>query len=180
MKALSFGCAASMRPSRLCVSSVTENSLARNRFASSASVDVCIFLLDDLGDEIQRGFDLRSVALVELVLVLFGHDVGSHALCETRERMSHGLDPLRGSGIELPDEIDDLRKAVLVDRDLGFGQRETCEMRDRVDLVAIEAHRKLKQKMWEMCAESYPLPCGACCRLLNCRHFFALRLEFHV
>ena len=44
MKALSFGCAASMRPSRLFVSSVTENSLARSFFASSASVNVCIFL----------------------------------------------------------------------------------------------------------------------------------------
>src|SRR5204863_3457856 len=89
---------------------------------------------------------------------------------------SHGLHSGRGRGIQLPDEIDDLRKAVLVHRNLGVGQRQTCEMRDGVDLIAIEAHRKLKQKMWEMCAESYLLPCGSCCRLLNCRHFFALRL----
>src|SRR3569832_2585407 len=53
-------------------------------------------------------------------------------------------------------------------------------MCDRVDLVAIEAHRKLKQKMREMCAESYLLPCGPCCRLLNCRHFFAHWSLLHV
>src|SRR5688572_23529549 len=94
--------------------------------------------------------------------------------------MSHGLDSRGLRGIELPDEIDDLRKAVLVDGNLGLGQRETCEVRDGVDLIAIEAHRKLKQKMLEMCAESYLLPCGACCRLLNCRHFFAVRLPLHV
>ena len=67
MKALSVGCEASMRASRHFVSSVTENSLARSFFASSDSVSVCIFLgflLNDLGNEIQRGFDLRSVALV--------------------------------------------------------------------------------------------------------------------
>ena len=44
MKALSVGCEASMRASRRVVSSVTENSLARSFFASSASVNVCIFL----------------------------------------------------------------------------------------------------------------------------------------
>ena len=107
-----------------------------------------------LGTRYSAGFDLRSVALVELVLVLFGHDVGAHALCETRERMSHGLDTRGLRRVELPDEIDDLREAVLVDRDLGFGQRETGEMRDGVDLVAIEAHRKLKQKMWK-CARNH-------------------------
>ena len=64
MKELRVGCEASMRASRLFVSSVTENSLARSFFASSESVSVCIFLLDDLGNEIQRGFHLRSVALV--------------------------------------------------------------------------------------------------------------------
>ncbi len=40
--ALSFGCEASMRASSDFVSSVTENSLARSFFASSASVNVCI------------------------------------------------------------------------------------------------------------------------------------------
>jgi hypothetical protein len=45
MKALSFGCAAVTRRSRLFVSSVTENSLARSFFASSASVNVCIVLV---------------------------------------------------------------------------------------------------------------------------------------
>src|SRR5688572_17580636 len=42
MKALSFGCATSMRASSDFVSSVTENSLARSFRASSASVRVCI------------------------------------------------------------------------------------------------------------------------------------------
>src|SRR6185503_20371458 len=90
--------------------------------------------------------------------------------------MRHRLDTRGLRRIELAHQVDDLRKAVLVDGNLGFGQRKSGEMRDGVDLVAIEAHRKLKQKSWEMCAESYLLPCGACCRLLNCRHFFALRL----
>src|SRR5688572_3221411 len=90
--------------------------------------------------------------------------------------MCHGLDSRGLRGFELADQVDDLGETVLVDRNLGIGERKPCEMRDRVDLVAIEAHRKLKQKMLEMCAESYLLPCGACCRLLNCRHFFALRL----
>ena len=44
-KALSFDCEASIRPSRLFVISVTENSLARSFFASSASVNVCIYRL---------------------------------------------------------------------------------------------------------------------------------------
>src|SRR5262249_15229032 len=121
---LSFGCEASARASRLFVSSVTENSLARSFRASSASVRLCIgkTLFDDLGDEIQRSFRLRSVALVELVLVLFGHDIGTQALREARERMRHRLDAGRLGGIELPDEIDDLRQAVLVNGHLGFGQ----------------------------------------------------------
>src|SRR6187551_909585 len=89
--------------------------------------------------------------------------------------MSHWLDTRSLRSVELTDERHDLRQAVLVDGDLGFGEREACEVRDGVDLIAIEAHRKLKQKMLEMCAESYLLPCGASCRLLNCRHFFALR-----
>src|SRR6187399_945134 len=126
MKELSAGCDASMRASRLFVSSVTENSLARSFFASSDSVSVCIglktFLLDDLGNEIQRGFDLRSVALVLLVLVLFGHDIGPHALCESRKRMRHRLDARGFCRVELAHEVDDLRKAVLVDRYLRFGQ----------------------------------------------------------
>ncbi len=44
MKALSCDWEASTRASRARVSSVTENSLARSFFASSASVNVCIFL----------------------------------------------------------------------------------------------------------------------------------------
>src|SRR5688500_19401670 len=94
--------------------------------------------------------------------------------------MSHGLDTGGLCRVELTHQVDDLRKTVLVHGDLGFGQRETGEMRDGVDLVAIEAHRKLKQKMLEMCAESYLLPCGASCRLLNCRHFFAHWSLLHV
>src|SRR3954467_12345037 len=94
--------------------------------------------------------------------------------------MSHRLYVRRLRSIELTDERHDLRQAVLVDGNLGFGERESCEMRDGVDLIAIEAHRKLKQKMLEMCAESYLLPCGASCRLLNCRHFFAHWSPSHV
>src|SRR6185503_18064326 len=94
--------------------------------------------------------------------------------------MRHRLDTRGLRRIELAHQVDDLRKAVLVDGNLGFGQRKAGEMRDGVDLVAIEAHRKLKQKMWEMCAESYLLPCGSCCRLLNCRHFFAAWSLLHV
>src|SRR6185295_463959 len=119
--ALSFDCEASMRPSRLFVSSVTEDSLARSFFASSASVNVCIIetsLFDDLGDEVQRSFDLRSIALVQLVLIPFGHDVGPHALREPGKRMSHGLDTGGLRGFELPHEIDNLREAVLVDGNL--------------------------------------------------------------
>jgi hypothetical protein len=60
--------------------------------------------------------------LEQLVLVLLGHDVGPQALREARQRVRHGLDAGCLGRIELPDEIDDLRKAVLVDGDFGVGE----------------------------------------------------------
>ena len=73
--------------------------------------------------------------------VLLGDRIGAQPLAETRQRMGHGRDAGRVGAVELADQVDDSRQALLVHRDLGRLQLEAGQVSDALDLRACEGHR---------------------------------------
>src|SRR5512138_1999435 len=81
--------------------------------------------------------------------------------------MSHRLDTGRVGAIQLADEVENARKALLVDRNLGLLQFEPRQVSDACNLFACERHRGITKISVKNSAKSYSLPCPLSHRLLD-------------
>src|SRR5580658_9699972 len=144
MNAFSACWLASMRCKSAPVSSTLENLRARNPAASAVRPSLwnslTAGLLDHFGHQVEPRLHLRCILLVELMVVRLSHLIGPQALRQAGERMSHGGHTGRLARLQRAHEVDDPRQGVLVVRNLGSAEFETCQGGDACDLLACEAH----------------------------------------
>src|SRR5207249_3335718 len=101
--------------------------------------------------------------------VPLGDPVRPAPLRQPGKRMRHGGDAGGIDALQGADEIQDLRQALLVHRDLGRREVEPRQGGDARDLFACEGHGG-SRRAWrseKTSAKSYMLPCSMSCRLLD-------------
>src|SRR5262245_15653854 len=91
----------------------------------------------------------------------------TQSLCGARQWMRHRLDTRSVGTIELADEVENARKALLIDRNLGLLQFEPGQVSDARDLFACERHKGFTKISVKNSAKSYSLPCPLSHRLLD-------------
>ena len=126
-----------------------------------------------LGTRYRPAIAWGALRWIELVLVPFGDRVGTLPLRQARQWVRHGHDAGGGRVIQFTNQLDDARKAVDVDRDLGLGQRQSGQMGNVVDVATGQTHdAEVPKSFGKMGAKSYTSPCGMSCRLLDYRALF--------
>lgn len=91
------------------------------------------WLLDDFGHEIEPIGDGRRIALYQIALVAFGHDIRPETL-RLVQWMRHGDDIVGRRLLQLSDEIDNTRQLGDDVVELVFCQLQASELSDVLNL----------------------------------------------